>query len=139
MQWKLKFQGLIQGQPVPMGRPRMTRMGRAYTPPRSRAYMQTSIETLTAQWDGEVLDGPIRLVATFVSQRPQIMSTKRHSQNRIPKTTKPDIDNHVKMLLDIITKVGIWKDDNLVVSVSLEDMYCSSIEEPHTIFQIYTK
>jgi len=138
MNWVLKFQGIISGQPVAMGRPRMTRMGKAYTPAKSRVYMESSVESLKNQWTGEPLMGPIKLVATFVSSRPQVKMTKHFSNGRIPKTTKPDIDNHVKMLLDIITRVGIWDDDKLVVSLSLEDWYCSKIEEPHVVFQIYT-
>lgn len=138
MNWNLKYQFIITGQPVAMGRPRMTRMGRAYTPTKSRIYMESSMEVLKNQWDGKVLSGPIKVVATFVSSRPQVKMTKKHPQTRIPKTTKPDIDNYAKMILDVITKVGIWEDDNLVVALSLEDWYCSKIEEPHTIIQIYT-
>jgi len=39
------------------------------------------------------------------------------------KTTKPDTDNMVKMLKDIMTQLGYWKDDALVVSEITEKFW----------------
>lgn len=36
------------------------------------------------------------------------------------KTTKPDTDNLVKMLKDVMTELGFWKDDALVASEVIE-------------------
>ena len=39
------------------------------------------------------------------------------------KTTKPDLDNAMKLLLDCMTKTGYWKDDNLIASMVVEKFW----------------
>ncbi len=39
------------------------------------------------------------------------------------KTTKPDVDNSVKTLIDRMTRLGFWKDDAQIVSLCAEKMY----------------
>lgn len=39
------------------------------------------------------------------------------------KTTKPDIDNSLKLMLDCMTELGFWKDDSLVVSLIAEKFW----------------
>lgn len=36
-----------------------------------------------------------------------------------PKTTKPDVDNLAKLILDAMTKSRYWKDDNQVAELSI--------------------
>jgi Holliday junction resolvase RusA-like endonuclease len=124
-----------------MGRPRFTRTGRAYTAKSSREYKNEQIDKLTAsKGSGWVpLDGPLRVNITFVSPRPKRMAVLPGDtpEGRIYKTTKPDIDNLLKMVLDIITQSEIWEDDNRVVCISCEDYYASKSEDPHTLFTIH--
>jgi len=63
----------------------------------------------------------------FVSKRPQRLFRKKDNDGRILKTTKPDIDNMVKMVLDIMTKWKVWTDDYQVVSIQAEDYYCGKL------------
>lgn len=135
MDWKLEYQGLLLGQPVALGRPRVGKNGRLYTPRTSREYQQFQLEALGGKWEQGKLEGAIRIQMTFISKRPKRIKTK----GRTWKNTKPDLDNHIKMVLDILTKWGIWEDDNQVTSLQAEDFYASENEEPHTIFTIYTK
>lgn len=39
------------------------------------------------------------------------------------KTTRPDTDNMVKLLMDCCTKCNFWKDDNQVASLVVEKFY----------------
>jgi len=39
------------------------------------------------------------------------------------KTTKPDLDNLMKLFLDCCTTVGFWSDDNLVASLVVEKFW----------------
>lgn len=39
------------------------------------------------------------------------------------KNTKPDIDNSQKLLFDVMTDLGFWKDDSLVVSLIAEKFF----------------
>lgn len=39
------------------------------------------------------------------------------------KTTKPDCDNAIKLLNDICTDLGFWKDDAIIASLVIEKFY----------------
>lgn len=39
---------------------------------------------------------------------------------RIPKDTKPDVDNSNKLLLDCLTQLGIWEDDSQAYRLVLD-------------------
>lgn len=41
----------------------------------------------------------------------------------VPKTTKPDLDNMAKNLLDAMTKLGYWDDDALIFDLTLMKYY----------------
>ena len=135
MMWILHSQGTFHSDPVALGRPRMSRFG-AYTPKKSRDYQKSMLDALDAV--DAPLDGPVKLSITFCHKRPQRLNRKKDTVARIPKTTKPDIDNLIKMVMDVLTKAEVWLDDNQVVSVTAEDWYCSKAEEPHTQWRIYT-
>lgn len=48
--------------------------------------------------------------------------TSKHTNGEY-KSTKPDTDNLQKMLKDIMTDLGFWKDDALVASEIIEKFY----------------
>jgi Holliday junction resolvase RusA-like endonuclease len=140
--WKLAYQGIIQGPPVAMGRPRITKTGRAYTPKTSRSYKDEAVKNLRASCgeDWIPLDGIFKVTISFLHPRTKRLYLKAGelTSGRIWRPKKPDIDNLLKMVLDCITQSDIWIDDNRVVSLSCEDMYCGANEEAHTLFSIYT-
>jgi Holliday junction resolvase RusA-like endonuclease len=139
--WKLAYQGILQGPPVAMGRPRFTRTGRAYTAQTSRTYKEEQVKQLLAA-KGEnwaPLDGILRIQITFIHPRTKRLLRVKGElpQGRIWRPKKPDIDNLIKMVLDIITQSEIWVHDNRVVCLSCEDYYAGEMEEAHTLFSIY--
>ena len=139
--WKLQYQGILQGPPVAMGRPRFTRTGRAYTAQTSRTYKEEQVKQLLIakgeQWTP--LDGILKIQITFIHPRTKRLLRVKGElpQGRIWRPKKPDIDNLIKMVLDIITQSDIWVDDNRVVCLSCEDYYAGEMEEAHTLFSIY--
>jgi Holliday junction resolvase RusA-like endonuclease len=139
--WKLAYQGILQGPPVAMGRPRFTKTGRAYTAQTSRTYKDEQVKNLLAAKGEEwaPLDGILRIQVSFIHPRTKNLHLMRGElpQGRIWRPKKPDLDNLLKMVLDIITQSEIWIDDNRVVSLSCEDYYCGENEEAHTLFSIY--
>lgn len=133
--WKSIHTGLIAGPPVAMGRPRLARSGHAYTPPKSREYMQHAIDTITNDWGDAppLANMPLKLCVQFIHRRP----ARIKGPGRVLKTTKPDIDNLIKMVMDAISKSGVWVDDNLVVEIQATDYYANAYEPPHTMYTIY--
>ena len=135
--WDCIHTGFIFGPPVAMGRPRMTKQGRAYTPAKSREYMAHAVDQIQRQYGDapQLANEPLRLQLVFVHKRPaRIKCTQR-----TPKTTKPDIDNLIKMVMDALTKSGIWLDDNIVTEVAASDWYANEYEQPHVMYSIYTQ
>jgi Holliday junction resolvase RusA-like endonuclease len=139
--WKLSYQGILQGPPVAMRRPRFTRAGRAYTPQTSRTYKDEQVKHLTAAKgeDWIPLDGIFKIQVTFIHPRTKRLTRVKGAlpHGRIWRPKKPDLDNLLKMVLDIITQSEVWIDDNRVCSILAEDYYAGENEEAHTLFSIY--
>lgn len=67
----------------------------------------------------EKYTGPVRLMTKWC-----FPITADHSDGQF-KTTKPDTDNMVKTLKDVMTKLGYWKDDSLVASEIIEKFWAA--------------
>lgn len=65
----------------------------------------------------EPLDGAVQLVTKWC------FPIKGKHYNGEFKTTKPDTDNLVKMLKDVMTDLGFWHDDAQVASEITEKFY----------------
>lgn len=61
--------------------------------------------------------GPVRLVTKWC-----FPITGKHHDGEY-KTTKPDTDNMVKTLKDVMTGLGYWKDDAIVASEIIEKFW----------------
>lgn len=69
------------------------------------------------------LEGPLRLMATFVFKRPLKMAP---GSSWCVK--RPDLDNLAKGLYDAMTKAGWWLDDSQIVHETLGKVYASEGE-----------
>ncbi|PKM73263.1 MAG: RusA family crossover junction endodeoxyribonuclease [Firmicutes bacterium HGW-Firmicutes-17] len=67
----------------------------------------------------EKYTGPVRLMTKWC-----FPITGKHCDGQF-KTTKPDTDNMVKTLKDVMTKLGYWKDDSLVASEIIEKFWAA--------------
>lgn len=82
---------------------------------------------------------PMGLVIEFVHSRPKRLTRKKDSPCRIPKTTKPDIDNLVKMVMDALSCTPLLHDDKQVIMLCASDWYCGLDELPHTQIHLYSQ
>lgn len=121
--------------PVAMGRPRRGAHG-MYTPPKSRQYLKKLVAILQGpHYDTK---SPIRLQCMFVHPRPKRLG----KGGQVPKQTKPDLDNLIKMLLDGIVSANLIPDDNQVTLIAPlpgathMDLYAAHGEDPHTLLTI---
>lgn len=88
-----------------------------YEPPELKDARQ-KLEANIAQFAPKVpLKGALRLIVKWCFPITQNRSDGEY------KTTKPDTDNLQKLLKDVMTTVGFWKDDAQVCSEIVEKFY----------------
>ncbi len=128
----------IPGEPVAQPRPKVsTKNGfpRAYTEQDHpiHAYKQ-AIRLAYVNAGGEVIEGPvsIRIVCWF--ERPKGHSKKRR-QRPEPKTTKPDLDNVGKAILDALNKIA-YNDDGQVYRLTVGKWYVGPYDSIGTVLEV---
>lgn len=90
-----------------------------YEPAELLAVRQKLEAHLAKHVPGEKYTGPVRLMTKWC-----FPITADHSDGQF-KTTKPDTDNMVKTLKDVMTKLGYWEDDSLVASEIIEKFWAA--------------
>ncbi|MFA6735154.1 MAG: RusA family crossover junction endodeoxyribonuclease [Sphaerochaetaceae bacterium] len=145
------------GEATPQGRPRATALrgkdgkiilanGRpiikAYDPMASRSYKQ--FIRMAAQREMEkrgavLLDEPVIISVKVFRLVPKSFSKKKLEDVRkgmIRPSTKPDLDNYVKSVIDGMTQV-VWKDDSQVVGYEGTGKYYT-LERPGVYVCVWT-
>jgi Holliday junction resolvase RusA-like endonuclease len=123
----------IPGDPVGKGRPRMAVVAghaMAYTPKPTAQWEGMAASLARAKWHREPLDEAVAVLVLAVASRPKRLLRKRDPDGRMWRTSKPDIDNVAKAVLDALVKAGVIRDDTLVVSLSAQSLYASRVEGP---------
>lgn len=115
----------IPGTPVAKGRPRFSRRsGRTFTPAKTAAAEDTLKARAMALLMGQPnlpLRGPLRLEATFTSVVPASWSKKKRAEAKAP-TSRPDVDNLLKLAMDALNGV-VWVDDAQLVTIICRKVY----------------
>ena len=138
----MTFSCIIPGQPVPMGRPRVTTKGgftRAYLPKATRDWLDMASTIIKAHWRREPMATPVGVRAIFVHRRPQKLKARKHSSNRHFRPVRGDVDNLLKALLDSMgsNRGGVFLDDALVCYVQAYDVYAARDEGPHVEVEVF--
>lgn len=135
-----QFTFFVAGKPQGKARPRFIKAtGRAYTPAKTQAYENIIRHEATKVVTG--LTAPVRVNIRAVFPTPRNWSkikTSRAIFGGEGVTTKPDIDNIAKAVLDgmnskqklnrathhyEIVDWGVWQDDNQVVQLTVNKEY----------------
>lgn len=115
-------------EPIPKGRPRMTRRGRAYTPSKTQDY-ERLIRDYYKNSTTDYYDCAIRVNLVFYMPIPKSTSKKKRAlmeSGEIKCTTHTgDVDNLAKAILDSLNGVA-YEDDSLVTSLHIRKRYGSS-------------
>jgi Holliday junction resolvase RusA-like endonuclease len=113
----------VPGQPQGKGRPRIGRVGnhaRMFTPAKTVAYEQSVSSAAHAALSGTpLISGPVSVTMLVECAVPMSWPKKKRNQaiaGQIAPTTKPDIDNVVKAVLDGCNG-ALWRDDVQVVDL----------------------
>ena len=126
-------------QPVACPRPRVSKFGTYY--PKAYKDFQRAVKLYfkTHVEDSSIFDKstePIHITYTFVFNRPQYMKAKKYPCGRIIHTKRPDLDNLVKAMNDVIQAAGIINDDSQIYSMGAHKYYASIEEQASITLQI---
>lgn len=124
----------IDGEPTSKGRPRFTRNGRPYTPSKTKEATDIIANHIKENnvWKKIEVGNPVGVYIRFFCKRPQHLK----KGDKVLKTTKPDLDNYVKLILDACNKSEIWHDDSQVVEILAQKWYCADYQEPQIQIQV---
>jgi len=123
----------VKIEPVAKARPRVSmRHGRAfaYTPKKSADYERA----IAAECPKALMEGPLALSLQFGISIPKSWSKQKKADavaNVIRPTSRPDIDNYIKAVMDAVNGLA-YHDDSQVVSIFAKLIYA---ECPHVRFE----
>lgn len=127
----MTYHTTIPGDPVPKGRPRMTKTGHTYTPPRTKKWEKHAAALIRHVLAGdERLEGPVFVTVMVVLKRPKRLCRKKDPPGRVPAPVRPDLDNFVKAALDAMTTAGVWYDDGQVTGLLCSKWHAEKDGEP---------
>lgn len=109
----------IDGRPVAKGRPRFTKSGHVFTPPKTKEFedrLKTAATEFMIHQQMAPLECPINAALIFNFAVPKSASKKRQAElMEQPYTGRPDLDNLIKCI-DAFNGI-LWKDDSQISSV----------------------
>lgn len=132
--FELRHTIIFPTRPVAMGRPRFSKSGHCYIPAKTREELKRIEHTLMLHNIDKIVT-QVALKLVFVHPRPQRLNGKKYPDERLLKTSRPDIDNLCKMVLDGCKSV--WNDDAQVCALFALDYYASKTESAHTEVSIF--
>lgn len=129
----------VPGAPVSKGRPRATARGgkvRTFTPAKTRNYENlVKLEAGRVMAGKPLIEGPVKLSVIASLQIPQSWSKKKQAaalEGTLLPTSRPDVDNYAKAVLDALNEV-VFRDDSQVVQLIARKRYS---ERPGLTIQI---
>lgn len=127
---------------VPVAQPRARAsfrngVGRVYTDSKSpvHAFKATVRQAFREKYSGAPLEGPVGISVVFVLPRPKRLIWKKRPMPRVRHTSKPDIDNLKKAVMDALKGLA-WRDDCQVCVSRCAKSIASGDEQPSVYVEI---
>ena len=116
---------IVEGKFVGKQRPRIGRYGNVYTPQKTKDYEELIRQEYIRNFGERRTNAPVSIEIIAYFEIPKSWSKKKKEQaclGIIKPTTKPDIDNITKTILDALNGVA-YEDDKQVVYCSILKWY----------------
>ena len=125
-------------QPTACPRPRVSKFG-TYYPKTYKDFVKRAsgfIEAVHSNQIGLLQDEPLEIECIFIFNRPDYMHTKKYPAERVAHTKRPDVDNLVKAINDVLQATGVIKDDSQIYYLSCKKYYSAKDEGPSINIEI---
>nr|DAO80765.1 MAG TPA: Endodeoxyribonuclease RusA [Caudoviricetes sp.] len=114
---KVKF--TVLGEPKGKGRPRFTKIGKAFTPKQTVNYetlirIEYGLQTKGFRFSNNAMLNMIILAYYPISKSGSKKLREKKRNNVIRPTIKPDMDNIVKIVADALNKIAYYDDTQIV-------------------------
>lgn len=132
---------IVPGQPRGKGRPRASAAGghvRMYTDKLTASWERDAAQRAALEWRRRPQIPVTRsttVVVDCVLARPQRL--QRSGEERQPCSTKPDIDNVLKIALDALVEACVLEDDRGVTMAIVGKAYAAIGETEHTRIRLW--
>ena len=127
----MKIQLKFEIKPMAKQSFRTTRTGNKYLDASVIKYRKAIRNMAIAQMrnqKAERIEGAVNMNIIYAFRRPKSLSKKERNEidggKTVPKTTKPDIDNLTKAILDALNGI-VWKDDAQVTQINVQKIWSS--------------
>jgi len=123
----------VEGDPKGQPRPRAFSRGgctRVYDPGTAEGWKSMIANSARPFLPTPPLDCPVTLHVAFHMRRPKShFKSSGVLKATAPKyyTRKPDADNLAKAVMDALTQLGFWQDDDQVVNLNVRKLYTESL------------
>lgn len=125
-------------QPTACPRPRVSKFG-TYYPKTYKDFVKRAssfIEAVYADQIGLLQEEPLEIECIFIFNRPDYMHAKKYPAERVAHTKRPDVDNLVKAINDVLQATGVIKDDSQIYYLSCRKYYSAKEEGPSINIEI---
>lgn len=119
MEFIMRFESMPKGTAQQKGVSFKNGYPRFYTKSKVRAAQDLFAIQLKDHIPEEPFNGPVRVFLGLY------FDVKQKSLWGKYKDTRPDAENYIKLLLDVMTDLGYWKDDSQVVDLRITKSYAS--------------
>lgn len=133
--------GTPKGQPRPRAFARAGHI-RMYDPGTAEGWKSAIADAAQDHIPPEPITAAVALSIALVFPRPKShYRTGKHANKRKDSApfwvaTKPDIDNCAKAVMDALTELRFWRDDALVVKLTITQRYQGNIHRPGALIMI---
>lgn len=128
MNFSVFVQGLPKGQPRPRAFAR-NGVARVYDPGTAEAWKSEIAVALRQHIPPNATDRAVSVLLAFQMPRPKTHLRKdgslKDSASRL-HTSKPDLDNLAKAVLDTMTQLGMYRDDSQIYLLELRKEYATN-------------
>jgi Holliday junction resolvase RusA-like endonuclease len=131
------------GEPVPQGRPKISTIHgypQAIDPAKSRSFKNyVKMESVKIMAGKPPLTDPLVVSVRVFRSCPKTFSKKKLHEvesGTLRPTTRPDLDNYIKSVVDGMTEV-IWKDDSQIVAYHYTGKFYTTTQPPRVEVRVW--